>query len=107
MMEEKPITTIPNIRSIIEHPNSKKTVDQIVQKMGRLLAKKQNLSDQTPQLVYGGRIWLGNYIFASDLSFLNSNNITTIFSCLELSPSMTVDGITYKKFPLKGMNQFR
>jgi hypothetical protein len=81
-MEEITNSTITSIRSIVEHPKNKKTVDQIVLKMGRLLAKKQNLVDQAPQLVYDGRIWLGNYIYASDLSFLNSNNITTVFSCL-------------------------
>ena len=102
-MEEKQISGLTNVRSIIQHPNNKKIVDQIVMKMGRLLAKKQNLSDQSPQLVYDGRIWLGNYIFASDIAFLNNNNITTIFSCLQLAPSMIVDGVTYKRFPLKGI----
>jgi hypothetical protein len=57
--------------------------------MGRLLAKKQSMSDQKPVLVYEDRIWLGNYLYAGDQQFLTENNISTVISCLDLGLTTT------------------
>lgn len=70
--------------------------------MGRLLAKKQSLSSEQPTLVYQDRIWLGNYLYASDKNFLLSNNIRTVISCLDLSLSSYLPEVEYLKFSLNG-----
>ena len=53
-------------------------------------------------MIYEDRIWLGNFQYASNQNFLIENHISTVVSCLELSPSSSFPGISYQKFPIKG-----
>ena len=49
------------------------------------------------------RIFIGNYVFASDVDFLRESNIGLIISCLSTSPVKSFEHIRYEKISIKGM----
>ena len=51
--------------------------------MKRLLIKKQNLIQAVPQEVIP-KIFISNYAFATDKSFLALNNIALVVTCVKI-----------------------
>lgn len=51
--------------------------------MKRLLVKKQNLIQAVPQEVIPN-IFISNYAFAMDKSFLTNNNIALVVTCVKI-----------------------
>jgi len=58
------------IRECLNDAKNKKTVNDIISKMGRVLEKKRALSNEQPVLAFENRIWLGNYSYAKNREFL-------------------------------------
>lgn len=63
--------------------------------MKRLLIKKQNLTQSTPQEVVPG-IFIANYTFSINKKFLATNNIGFIVTCVKIDDKDRVKGINYK-----------
>lgn len=90
------------VRQEVNAPKNASLLQDILEKMGRVLAKKRGLNAEKPRLVYDDRLWLGNFAFANDKNFLKEQEISTVISCLEVAPSQKVQGIEYKECYLKG-----
>ena len=58
------------IKECLNDPNNKKTVNDIIVKMGRVLEKKRALQNEQPVLVFENRIWIGNFSYANNREFL-------------------------------------
>ena len=54
------------VKESLFSPNNEKTVSELMQKMMKLYEKKHSLNKEEPVLVYGDRIWLGNYCYANN-----------------------------------------
>ena len=58
------------IKECLNDPKNKKTVSDIIVKMGRVLEKKRALQNEQPVLVFENRIWIGNFSYANNREFL-------------------------------------
>ena len=83
---------------------AKKKVGDAVSKLSRLIARKRKMDEESPTLVYEDRIWLGNYLQATNKEFLINNGITTVVSCIDQETYLTLPEVSYHRFPTKGMS---
>jgi hypothetical protein len=54
------------VQECLNDAKNKKTINEIILKMGRVLEKKRSLQSELPAIVYDNRIWIGNYSYASN-----------------------------------------
>lgn len=59
----------------MQNPKHNDITQDIIGKMGRLLAKKREQQMNRPKCVFDNRIWLGNFYYANDRNFLVENKI--------------------------------
>lgn len=57
------------VSEILQDPQNASSMGSVLQKMGKLLAKKKSLQSDVPVKVFDN-LWIGNYHFANCRSFL-------------------------------------